>query len=73
MERVKGHRAIRQSFVATLIAIELESEKQIAGRTRDLSLFGCYVETPTPFVREGTGVVFTSVDEREHWKGGWID
>lgn len=54
-ERAERPRATRQPFVATLIAIELESEKQIAGRTRDLSLFGCYVETPMPFVRGAKG------------------
>lgn len=54
-ERVERRRATRQPLVAAVISIELESDKQIAGRTRDMSLFGCYVETPTPFVRGARG------------------
>jgi PilZ domain len=30
----------------------LDNETQIAAHTEDLSLFGCFVETTTPFVNE---------------------
>ena len=33
----------------------MQSEKHISGHTKDLSLFGCFVETVTPFL-EGTKV-----------------
>ncbi len=33
----------------------MQSEKHISGHTKDLSLFGCFVETVTPFP-EGTKV-----------------
>jgi hypothetical protein len=44
-------RAARQVFVAKAIVTEVETEKQIQGVISNLSLFGCYVETPTPFSR----------------------
>ena len=34
---------------------DIQSEKQISGHTKDLSLFGCFEETVTPFP-EGTKV-----------------
>jgi len=34
---------------------DLQSESHLSAHTRDLSLFGCFVETPTPFV-DGTKV-----------------
>lgn len=34
---------------------DLQSESHVSAHTRDLSLFGCFVETPTPFV-DGTKV-----------------
>jgi PilZ domain len=41
--------------VARIELTDMESEEHISGRTKDLSLFGCFVETVTPFP-EGTKV-----------------
>lgn len=35
--------------MARIELIDIQSEKHISGHTRDLSLFGCFVETVTPF------------------------
>jgi hypothetical protein len=47
--RVEQHRALRQKFVAKVEVVEVESERQVMAHTGDLSIFGCFVETPTPF------------------------
>src|SRR5438270_5047696 len=44
-------RAARQIFVAKAVVTEVESEKEIHGVLSNLSLFGCYVETPAPLSR----------------------
>jgi hypothetical protein len=44
-------RAARHIFVAKAVVTEVESEKEIHGVLRNLSLYGCYVETPAPFCR----------------------
>ncbi|PYU23378.1 MAG: hypothetical protein DMG32_16310 [Acidobacteria bacterium] len=54
-ERIERHRATRQPFVATIVVIDVESEKRITGHTSELSLFGCYVETATPFAHGARG------------------
>jgi PilZ domain len=41
--------------VAIIELTDLQSEKHISGHTKDLTLFGCFVETMTPF-SEGTKV-----------------
>jgi hypothetical protein len=41
--------------MARLELTDMQSEKHISGHTKDLSLFGCFVETVTPFP-EGTKV-----------------
>lgn len=51
MENLDRGRAARQLFVAKVIVIEVETEKEVHGVISNLSLFGCYVETPTPFSR----------------------
>src|SRR5229473_5179530 len=42
-------RARRYLFVATIELTDTQSEAKIQGRTSDLSLFGCRVETHKPF------------------------
>jgi hypothetical protein len=41
--------------VAGIDLTDLQSEKYLAAHTKDLTLFGCFVETVTPFA-EGTKV-----------------
>jgi c-di-GMP-binding flagellar brake protein YcgR len=53
--RVEQHRAMRRPFAAKAEVVEVESEKQVLCVTGDLSVFGCFVETPAPFPR-GTKV-----------------
>ncbi len=48
-------RPVTRSWPASIELIEVKSEKRLAARTKDLSLFGCYVEAVTPFP-EGTKV-----------------
>ena len=43
-------RALRHLLGGTVEVTDLESEKQIATLARNLSLFGCFVATATPFV-----------------------
>jgi len=43
------HRALRHSFVAGIEVTEVQTEKHFVARTKDLSIFGCFVETATPF------------------------
>lgn len=47
--RVEAHRAARFPFSAGIEVIDVQSEKFVNGRTRDLSVFGCYVLTAIPF------------------------
>lgn len=49
------HRSPRHPFVAGIQITDLATEKLIAAHTEDLSAFGCYVATTTPFP-EGTRV-----------------
>lgn len=42
-------RARRYSFVVGIELTDVQSEAQIRERTRDLSLFGCHVDTPKLF------------------------
>jgi PilZ domain len=56
LRHIKRHRAVRLSFIASSNVVDLESEKEIKGRTSDLSMFGCYVTTSMPF-RHGTRVI----------------
>jgi hypothetical protein len=48
------HRATRHSFVTDIAITNVNSEKKILARTADLSLFGCFVTTKTPFPRGTT-------------------
>jgi hypothetical protein len=41
--------------MATIELTDMQSEELISGHTKDLSLFGCFVETATPFT-EGAKV-----------------
>ena len=43
-------RARRYSFVATIELTDLQSEMRIQGKTVDLSVYGCRVETHRPFL-----------------------
>lgn len=53
--KVEQHRAMRRPFAARAEIVDVESERQVMALTGDLSVFGCFVETPTPFPR-GTKV-----------------
>ena len=45
---LKLHRARRYSFRASIELTDLQSETQTKHQTRDLSLFGCHVDTLKP-------------------------
>ena len=49
------HRARRYPFAAGIELIDLQSEAEMQGQTRDLSLFGCSVNTVKPW-KVGTRV-----------------
>jgi PilZ domain len=51
----QGHRPQRFPFVAGVHLTALDTGVQIAAHTEDLSPFGCFVQTATPFVN-GTKV-----------------
>lgn len=53
--KVEQHRATRHPFAARVEVVDVESEKQVTAITGDLSVFGCFIETATPFPR-GTKV-----------------
>lgn len=53
--KVEQHRATRHRFAARVEVVDVESEKQVTAITGDLSIFGCFIETATPFPR-GTKV-----------------
>jgi PilZ domain len=53
--KVEQHRAMRRPFAAKAEIVDVESERQVMSVTGDLSIFGCFVETPSPFPR-GTKV-----------------
>lgn len=55
MEYEYARLASRYSFVVDIEVTDLLSETQIRGRTKDLSLFGCSVDTLKPFAN-GTRV-----------------
>jgi PilZ domain len=52
---VERHRAPRHEFIAIIEVTDLQSELRVNAHTKDLNLFGCFVETPTPFL-DGTKV-----------------
>jgi PilZ domain len=49
------HRASRYPFAASIELTDVRSERLLSARTTNLSLFGCYVYTSSPFP-EGTKV-----------------
>lgn len=49
VEFVEQRKHPRYAFTATIEAIEQRSQTRIKGRTSDLSLGGCYVDTISPF------------------------
>ena len=52
----RPHRAApRHTFLAAIQLTDLQSEKQVAAHTKDITLFGCFVETKSPFP-QGTKV-----------------
>jgi hypothetical protein len=53
-----NHRASRYTFAARIELTDVRSETHITERTRDLSLFGCRVDTLKPFP-QGTKVKIT--------------
>jgi PilZ domain len=46
--QLERHRASRYPFQANVELTDVQSETQITGRTTDLSLFGCHVNTLEP-------------------------
>jgi hypothetical protein len=52
MREREKHRATRHPFVAVAQVTDLRAEKQISGHTEDLSAYGCFVETITPFAAD---------------------
>lgn len=56
------HRATRFPFAANIELTDVRSERVVAGRTSDLSVFGCYVRTTTPFP-QGTKVTLRIAHE----------
>jgi len=40
---------MRRPFAAKAEVVDVESERQVLAVTGDLSVFGCFVETPAPF------------------------
>jgi hypothetical protein len=53
--KVETHRATRHPFAAHAEVVDVDSERQLTAVTGDLSVFGCFIETATPFAR-GTKV-----------------
>jgi hypothetical protein len=53
--KIEQHRATRHPFVARVDIVDLDSEEQLIARTGNLSTFGCFIETSSPFPR-GTRV-----------------
>ena len=53
--KAEQHRATRHRFAARAEVVDVDSEKQIMAITGDLSVFGCFIETASPFPR-GTKV-----------------
>jgi len=43
------HRALRHPFVAGVQVTDLQTQKQVAAHTEDVSAYGCFIETLTPF------------------------
>jgi len=53
VDRMQGtHRALRHPFVAGVQATDLQTEKQLAAHTEDISAYGCFIETITPFAMD---------------------
>ena len=44
-----GHRALRHPFVAGVQVIDVQTGKELAAHTEDISAYGCFIETFTPF------------------------
>lgn len=45
-EQIERRQAPRYSFVATVEVSEVESRKRLIAMVKDVSRFGCYLETP---------------------------
>jgi len=43
------HRALRHAFVAGVQVTDVQTGKEIAAHTEDISAYGCFIETFTPF------------------------
>jgi len=48
----QAHRTLRHPFVAGVHITDLETEKEISAHTEDISPFGCFIETITPFAAD---------------------
>jgi hypothetical protein len=43
------HRVLRHAFVAGVQVADVQTGKEIAAHTEDISAYGCFIETFTPF------------------------
>jgi hypothetical protein len=46
---VEQHRAARHKVIARAEVVDVDEERQLTARTGNLSVFGCFIETGTPF------------------------
>jgi hypothetical protein len=51
LKSVQTPRAARKPFDAAIVINDMDSQWQISTRTGDLSVNGCFVSTPTPFIK----------------------
>ena len=49
--RVEKHRARRHRFVVPVEVVEVDLGKQLMAHTKNLSAFGCFIDTAAPFPR----------------------
>jgi len=69
--QTERRRAPRHLLGGAIEVIDLESEKQITTSARNLSLFGCFVATASPYGNEGEIANHTpGCDIRSPWLGG---
>jgi len=43
------HRTLRHPFVAGVQVIDVQTGKELAAHTEDISVYGCFIETISPF------------------------
>jgi hypothetical protein len=50
----KTHRALRHPFVAGVQVIDVQTGKELAAHTEDISAYGCFIETFAPLPADTT-------------------